>query len=55
MKTIGVATNLRALGIKTSKDIDSLVANVNYERLKNNPRTLTPDGLRKLLAAMEEK
>lgn len=37
---LGLELNLSALGI-SRKDIDFLVDNINYERLKNNPRALS--------------
>jgi alcohol dehydrogenase class IV len=47
--TIGCATRLRQVGVDTEADLETIVQNVNTERLKNNPRALSQYTLRRLL------
>lgn len=50
MKEIGLSTRLSELGIKTKKDIDTIIKNgFDPTRVKNNPRKLTENELRKIL------
>lgn len=50
MKKIGLSTSLSGLGIKTKKDISIIIKNgFNPSRIKNNPRILTENALRKIL------
>lgn len=48
MKKAGLATKLSMLGM-TKSDIDFCIRSVNFERMKNNPRTLTKEALEKIL------
>lgn len=51
MKDIDLRTKLSELGIKTDEDIEIIIKNgFNPQRVKNNPRKLTEDALRKILA-----
>ncbi len=50
MELVGLQTNLAALGVKTDKDAEILTADVNYERLSNNPRSVTPDILDEIIS-----
>ena len=50
MKQIGLATRLSELGIKTNEDIEIIIKNgFNPGRVKNNPRLLTEQALRRIL------
>lgn len=49
MQSIGLKVNLRELGIN---DINLIVNNINIERLKNNPITITKQNLRKILESI---
>lgn len=49
MSSIGLKTNLRALGISVDS-IDHLAAGINTERLQNNPRKTTPETIRQIFA-----
>lgn len=49
MRTIGCPIQLREVGVQTHSDIQTLVDNVNIERLSNNPRALTAGTLRGIL------
>jgi alcohol dehydrogenase class IV len=50
MKEIGLSTKLSELGVKTDDDIELIIKNgFNPERVKNNPRRLTEEDLRKIL------
>ena len=50
MKNIGLGTRLSEVGIKTDKDIEIIIKNgFNPDRVKNNPRKLTEEALRKIL------
>lgn len=49
MQDIGLVTRLAALGIKTQRHIRLIMDNMNVERLKNNPRSLSRQSLRKIL------
>ena len=50
MKEIGLGTKLSELGIKTDEDVEIIIKNgFNPERVKNNPRRLTEEALRKIL------
>lgn len=49
MGRIGLETRLDALGVRTSADRDAVVDGVNIQRLANNPRTLTRDGLQAII------
>lgn len=51
MKTIGLATRFRDLGLK-KKDLDLVLENVNLERLGNNPREITARDLRLILESI---
>ncbi len=46
MIDVGLETSLKSLGIS---DINSIVAGINQERLKNNPRQLTKNNIRSIL------
>ena len=48
MKNIGLETDLKTW-LKTDKDIDLIVNNVNVERLGNNPRLPTKEDIRKII------
>lgn len=52
MTSIGLKTRLSELGAKTDADLDLMMDNVNLERLKNNPRVVTREGLRTLLRSL---
>ncbi len=50
MKRIGLEMKLSLLGVKAEKDIDTIINNgLDPDRVKNNPRKLTRDALRKML------
>jgi alcohol dehydrogenase class IV len=49
MKRINLKTRLSELNIKTKKDLDLILSNVNTERLQNNPRAITRNGLENIL------
>ncbi|MBI2654878.1 phosphonoacetaldehyde reductase [Candidatus Woesearchaeota archaeon] len=50
MKQIGLSTKLSELGIKTNEDIEIIIKNgFNPGRVRNNPRLLTEQALRKIL------
>ena len=52
MDKIGLTRNLPALGIRTAKDIDTIVDNgFNPARVNNGPRRLAAGALRQILAA----
>jgi len=50
MKNIGLETDLKTW-LKTDKDIDLIVNNVNVERLGNNPRLPTKEDIRKIITS----
>ena len=49
ISAIGCPTHLRQVGVDTDTDLETLVQNVNTERLKNNPRALSQFELRRIL------
>lgn len=50
MERVGLSTKLLKLGIKKDKDINIIINNgFNLDRVKNNPRLLTKEALRKIL------
>lgn len=50
MKEIGLKVKLGELGIKTDEDVELIIKNgFNPDRVKNNPKKLTEDNLRKIL------
>ena len=49
ISTIGCPTRLRQIGVDTAADLETIVQNVNTERLKNNPRALSQFELRRIL------
>ena len=49
LSNIGCPTRLRQVGVDTDADLETLVQNVNTERLKNNPRALSQFELRRIL------
>ena len=49
ISAIGCPTRLRQVGVDTDADLETLVQNVNTERLKNNPRALSQFELRQIL------
>ncbi|MEK6846392.1 MAG: iron-containing alcohol dehydrogenase, partial [Nanoarchaeota archaeon] len=49
MEQIGLERNITKLGVKSEEDMQLILSNVNLERLKNNPRQLTSDELKKIL------
>lgn len=50
MKQIGLATKLSELGIKSNEDIELIIKNgFDPSRVRNNPRKLTEEALRKIL------
>ena len=49
LSNIGCPTRLRQVGVDTDADMETLVQNVNTERLKNNPRALSQFELRRIL------
>ena len=49
ISAIGCPTHLRQVGVDTDTDLETLVQNVNTERLKNNPRALSQFDLRRIL------
>jgi alcohol dehydrogenase class IV len=51
MKDIGLETDLRTIGLKTEKDFDAWLSNVNLERLANNPRRVEKSTIREMLFA----
>jgi alcohol dehydrogenase class IV len=51
MKDIGLETDLGAVGLKKDKDIDAWLANVNLERLANNPRKADKGIIREMLVS----
>ena len=52
MEEIGLRTRLRAFGISSETAVETVVRNVNVERMVNNPRALTHDNLRQLVEAI---
>ena len=52
MEEIGLSTRLRAFGISSETAVETVVRNVNVERMVNNPRALTHDNLRQLVEAI---
>lgn len=51
MKSIHLATTLSEIGIKTKEDREIIIKNgFNPDRVKNNPRLLTENNLRKILS-----
>lgn len=53
MDDIGLGRNLRDLGIRTHKDLETIISNgFNPQRVNNNPRKLTESALRELLAGL---
>lgn len=54
MKSIGLETKLKNLGIKTNEDIKLIIKNgFNPERIRNNPRNLTETQLRQILGEIK--
>jgi len=54
IKEVGLSTKLSELGIKTDEDIELIIKNgFNPDRVKNNPRRLTVEALRKILNAIK--
>lgn len=50
LSEIGLETNLKLLGIKSKKEIKTIVTHgFNPERVKNNPRVLSEEALRQML------
>jgi alcohol dehydrogenase class IV len=49
MKCIGLETTLGELGIRRKAELELIVNSVNFERLANNPRTVTKSSIRELL------
>jgi alcohol dehydrogenase class IV len=50
MKEIGLETRLEPLGVRSENDIERIVENgFNPERVKNNPRKVTPEALHTIL------
>ena len=49
IESVGLATRLASLGIRHPEDHQLLVDNLNAERLRNNPRAVTPGELQPLL------
>jgi alcohol dehydrogenase class IV len=52
MNAIGLATSFQALGIDKQKAIDTMAAEVNTERLVNNPRRVTSEQIVGLVHAL---
>jgi alcohol dehydrogenase class IV len=53
MRRIGLETKLSRLGINSGEDIETIIANgFNPKRVRNNPRTLTEEALRKILLSI---
>lgn len=52
MESLGLATRLAAIGISRSAALAAVVPNVNVERVVNNPRAVSPGGLRHLVEAV---
>jgi len=50
---VGCPTRLGQVGVNTEADLETIVHNVNTERLKNNPRALSPSNLRTLLKGIQ--
>ncbi len=56
MDEIGLTRDFPALGIRAQADIDTIVENgFNPQRVNNNPRRLTAEALRKMLATLLER
>ena len=53
MYDCGLKTRLSELGVKSNDDIELVCNNVNTERLKNNPRSLTKQALKKILVSIK--
>ncbi len=49
ISAIGCPTRLRQVGVDTDADLETIVQNVNTERLKNNPRALSQFELKQIL------
>jgi alcohol dehydrogenase class IV len=49
MHKIKLETNLKKLGIKTQKQINLILKNINLERLSNNPRKVTKKALKEII------
>ena len=52
MQSIGLQTRLGELGIEGDDDRARIAAGVNAQRLSNNPRSMSPDGLRSIVDAV---
>jgi alcohol dehydrogenase class IV len=52
MESVRLATRLSSLGIACRDAVDAIAANVNAERLANNPRALNHESLRHLVEAI---
>ncbi len=53
MASIGLETALAPLGIRTDADVEVIVTNgFNPQRVKNNPRAVTEEGLRSILQSI---
>ena len=53
MKRIGLATIFAGLQIDRDRAIETILREVNVERLVNNPRRVTHDQMRELLQAID--
>lgn len=53
MDKMGLERSLTKLGVRSGEDIQLILNNVNLERLKNNPRRLTSDELKKILEKLK--
>jgi len=54
MKDVGLENRLRAVGIKTQEDKDLIVKHgFNPERVKNNPRVLSKEKLKRILDSLD--
>jgi alcohol dehydrogenase class IV len=52
MQAIGLKTRLRGFGVSPDAAVETIVRNVNVERMVNNPRALSHDNLRQLVEAV---
>ena len=50
MKSIGLKTKLSEFNVGSNSDLRIIIDNVNLERLRNNPRAISGDNLKKILS-----